>query len=127
MQELRFKYVLLVKFQTDSLEENFGKYRQLSGSQYHVSVRRFYESENKLRLQKVLHLPDLEVMAVPVSKLTAQSVPEQFRIEVTNADMEKKASMMPAVTHVAGYGHVALKKLMCTFYKEALVTHLFRP
>lgn len=61
-------------------------------------------------------------MAGPVSKITADSVHEQFPVEVTNADMEQKASRMPAVTYVAGYcAHVALKKLMCTFCKETLV------
>lgn len=61
-------------------------------------------------------------MAVPMSKITAGSVHEQFRFEVTNADMEKKASSMPALMYVAGYcAHVELKKLMCTFCKEALV------
>lgn len=66
LQEHRLKYVLLGKFQTNSLEERFGKYRQLSGSQYHVFVRQIYESESKLRLQKVLDLPDLDVIARPV-------------------------------------------------------------
>lgn len=122
LQELGFKYVLLGKFQTDSLEERFGKYRQLSGSQYHVSVRQIYESESKLRLQKVLDLPDLEVIAQPVSKATPDSLHEQFHVKVTNADIEKKASRMPAVTYVAGYcAHAALKKLMCAFCKENLV------
>lgn len=54
-----------------------------------------------------------------MSKVTADSVHRQFPIEVTNADIEEKASRMPAVTYVAGYcAHVALKKPMCTFCKE---------
>lgn len=61
-------------------------------------------------------------MALPVSKVTADSVHRQFPIEVTNADIEEEASRMPAVTYAAGYcAHVALKKLMCTFCKETLV------
>lgn len=69
-----------------------------------------------MRLQKVLDLPELEVIARPVSKATADSVHEQFHVKLTNADIEKTASRMPAVTYVAGYcAHVALKKVMCAF------------
>lgn len=52
--ELGLNYVLLGKIQTDSLEDRFGKYRQLAGSQYHISIRQLYEGENKLRLQSTL-------------------------------------------------------------------------
>ncbi|KAH9364495.1 hypothetical protein HPB48_018685 [Haemaphysalis longicornis] len=40
LEELRFTYVLLGKFQTDSLEDRFGKYRQLSGV---ASLRSTYD------------------------------------------------------------------------------------
>ncbi|CAN8011284.1 unnamed protein product, partial [Ixodes pacificus] len=36
--ELGLNYVLLGRIQTDSLEDCFGKYRQLAGSQYHISI-----------------------------------------------------------------------------------------
>ena len=38
-------YVLLGKFQTDNLELRFGNYRQLSGSNYLVSVKEVLQSE----------------------------------------------------------------------------------
>ena len=41
--ELQMNYILLGKFQTDLLEERFGKYRQLSGGHYNISVRQLYE------------------------------------------------------------------------------------
>ena len=44
------------KIQTDSLEERFGKYRTMAGSQYLISVRQIFEVENKLRLQSILPL-----------------------------------------------------------------------
>lgn len=90
LQELGFKYVLLGMFQTDCLEERFRKYRQLSGSEYHILVRQVYESESKLRQQKVLDLPNLDVIARPVSKITASSIHEQFQVKVTNRDIGKK-------------------------------------
>ncbi|KAH7977923.1 hypothetical protein HPB49_003950 [Dermacentor silvarum] len=61
------QYVLLGKFQTDSLEDRFGRYRQLSGANYNVSIRQIDESETKLRLQKVFELPDIDMLCdVPI-------------------------------------------------------------
>ena len=56
IDELGAEYVLLGKFQTDSLEARFGQYRQLTGGKYDVSLRQVYECEKKLRLLSVLKL-----------------------------------------------------------------------
>ncbi|XP_072145131.1 uncharacterized protein [Dermacentor andersoni] len=122
LEELGFQYVLLGKFQTDGLEDRFGKYRQLSGAQYHISNMQIYESENKLRLQKVLDLPDLDVIAQPIHTISVDSLRGQFTIAVTKADVAKKSSMIPTVTYVAGYcAHVTMKKLMCLSCKVNLI------
>lgn len=42
LEELKFKCVLLGKFQTYALEDRFGRYRQLAGAQYHVPVRQIF-------------------------------------------------------------------------------------
>lgn len=47
-------YILTGKFQTDNLEKRFGRYRNLSGCSYNVSVRQIFESENKIRIQNIL-------------------------------------------------------------------------
>lgn len=126
LKELRFTYVLLGKFQTYSLEDRFGKYRQLSGANYNVSIRQIYESETKLRLQRVLDLPELDQLDMlpppSVSKVDVHSLQRQFRVSVTDSDIGAKASRLPAVTYVAGYcAHAALKKLTCTSCRENLV------
>jgi hypothetical protein len=51
---LNVNYVLTGKFQTDNLERTFGKYRNLSGSNYNVSVQQVMEAEHKIRLNKLL-------------------------------------------------------------------------
>ena len=51
---LKFSYVITGKFQTDCLEARFGKYRQMSGANYNVSVQEIQESEKKLRVLQVL-------------------------------------------------------------------------
>ena len=50
------QYILLDKFQTDNLESRFGLYRQLSGSNYLVSVKEVMQSEMKLKIRGLLRL-----------------------------------------------------------------------
>ncbi|KAG0421808.1 hypothetical protein HPB47_002319 [Ixodes persulcatus] len=119
-QEIGFDHVMLGKFQTNSLEDRFGKYRQLASAQYHVSIRQILESERKLRLQKVLQLPDMEVAASSVEM--DASVLEKFRIEVKDMNFANKVPNLPAITYMAGYcAHAALKKLSCTACRANLV------
>ncbi|KAJ8896885.1 hypothetical protein PR048_002231, partial [Dryococelus australis] len=56
LTQLNFSYFLPGEIQTDPLEERFGKYRMLAGSQYNISVRQVFECEEKLRLQDSLPL-----------------------------------------------------------------------
>lgn len=54
LAELRHKYVLLGKLQTDGLKNRFGQYRQIAGGHYHISIRQLYESEGRIRQQNTL-------------------------------------------------------------------------
>ena len=54
--ELGSNYVILGKFQTDSLEARFDQYRQLSGGECNISLRQIYESDKKLLLLSTLKL-----------------------------------------------------------------------
>ena len=53
---ISFDYILLGKFQTDALERRFGHYRQMSGSQYLVSIYDIINSEKKIKIKKLLNL-----------------------------------------------------------------------
>lgn len=48
------QYLLTGKLQTDNLESQFSRYRQLSGGNYNISVTQIFESEKKLRVMSVL-------------------------------------------------------------------------
>ncbi|KAH6936087.1 hypothetical protein HPB50_013099 [Hyalomma asiaticum] len=122
LKELGFKYVLLEKFQSDCLEDRFGRYRQLSGAQYHISIRQMHEAEHKLRLQKVLELPESDEIPLCASTDEFRDALKQFKIVVGEEDIGAKQHTLPATTYVAGYcAHAALKKLTCAFCKENLV------
>ncbi|KAH7976288.1 hypothetical protein HPB52_011005 [Rhipicephalus sanguineus] len=99
IEELGFLYVLLGKFQTDCLEDRFGKYRQLSGARYHASIRQIYESELVLRLQKVLKLPELHRLDVltPCGSLNDPQYMKRCGVDVREEDIKKK---QPATAHM---------------------------
>ncbi|XP_049515912.1 uncharacterized protein LOC119435831 [Dermacentor silvarum] len=120
LEEMHFDYELLGKFQTDCLEERFGKYRQLAGAQYHISIRQVYESERKLRLQNILELPEMETATAAVA--VNDDVLDKFDIDVADDDYQKKAPNLHATTYVAGYcAHAAFKKLSCMSCKGNLM------
>lgn len=127
LDELKLSYVLLGKIQTDCLEDRFGKYRQLAGSHYHVSIRQVYECENKLRLQSTLP-------TVATSRNVSEE-DEQWQdldgkanclrpkcnVVVTEETLTKMKDIIPVLVYVAGYAvYAALKKLKCQKCREAL-------
>ncbi|KAH8035669.1 hypothetical protein HPB51_007913 [Rhipicephalus microplus] len=103
LEELGFEYVLLAKFQTDSLEERFGRYRRLCGSNYHISVQQIFESEAKLRLQNSLVFPDMKELSQPSSIVfDAAKVIEEYGIKLTEEDVKSKKESLPAIVYIAG-------------------------
>ncbi|XP_049269019.1 uncharacterized protein LOC119382267 [Rhipicephalus sanguineus] len=127
LDELKLSYVLLGKIQTDCLEDRFGKYRQLAGSHYHVSIRQVYECENKLRLQSTLP-------TVATSRSVSEEDEEwqdldgeanclrpKCNVVVTEETLTKMKDIIPVLVYVAGYAvYAALKKLKCQKCREAL-------
>ncbi|KAG0416733.1 hypothetical protein HPB47_006179, partial [Ixodes persulcatus] len=112
----------LVNFSLTALRIGLDWYRQLCGAQYHISIRQRYEWEHRLRLQKVLELPEFDDISLCVHTNLVNAAVKQFDVEVTAVDNEKREHMLPAITYVAGYcAHAALKKLVCPFCKENLV------
>ncbi|CAN7992916.1 unnamed protein product, partial [Ixodes hexagonus] len=120
LETLGFKYVLLGKFQTDCLEDRFGRYRQLAGAQYHISVRQVFECEKKLHLQKMLILvPPPDTIDEEEAEDEDQSV---FNVLITEDDLQNSRCDMPVIAYVAGYSaHVTLKHMHCEGCAELLV------
>ncbi|KAH9375571.1 hypothetical protein HPB48_009423 [Haemaphysalis longicornis] len=126
--ELKMSFVLLGKFQTDLLEDRFGCYRRLAGSQYHLSVRQIYECENKLRLQSTL--PQISTASAVDNDQnqnweevqTQAAVPSgKFNVVVTQEALSKLKDVIPVIAYVAGYSvHIAVKRLKCDECKQLL-------
>lgn len=129
--ELNLNYILLGKFQTDPLEERFGKYRQLAGGQYHISLRQLYESEKRLRIQSVLTLQSRIFGTINIDSfsdnlhISEVQSDEDFspEIEITSQDFEDIKHLMPVITYLGGYcSYIATKKLKCEYCKLNLVS-----
>jgi hypothetical protein len=130
LQDLNYTYFLPGKVQTDALEARFGKYRQLAGSQYLISIRQIFEVEAKLRMQDFLPLkskssmfgnleldfknaeldiPDLDIHN---SYLLFLDVIDSISAE----DFINTEELLPVFTYVAGYcGGSALRKFKCEY------------
>lgn len=124
LEELNFDYVLLGKFQTDSLEERFGQYRRLSGTNYHISIQQVFESEKKLRLQDSLVFPDMQELQKPcVVPLDGAQLTEEYSIKISDRDITNKGSILPVITYIAGFcAHAALRKLPCEYCAKNITT-----
>lgn len=76
LSTLKWKYVLLGKFQTDKLEARFGQYRQLSGCNYNVSLQQIRESEKKLKISSLLELHSAEKGKLSIRELCESFTPD---------------------------------------------------
>lgn len=119
-EELGMSYVLFGKIQTDCLEDRFGKYRQLAGAQYHISIRQIYEVENKLRLQSTLPTVSPDQHWECVRKQVEALLPSS-NVVVTSQALTKMQDVVPVLVYVAGYAvYGTLKKLKCEQCRDSL-------
>lgn len=130
-KELNMSYILPGKFQTDSLEARFGLYRQLSGCQYHISLRQLLETEKKLRLMTVLELnvhPQEKFRILDMhsyDESTERSVYDSeyaFHVSISEDDFKNVESELPVLTYIAGYCcHSLIRKLQCNECTDFLI------
>ena len=128
IKELGAKYVLLGKFQTDALEARFGKYRQLAGAKYDVSLRQVYECEKKLRVLSVLKLHAgkrntvLSNFSTDWNDFSDEPQPIANFISLTPDDFLSIQDSLPVITYIAGYCcYSVVKRLRYSTRKEQLV------
>ena len=64
LNNLGFNYVLLSRLSSDPIEQRFGWYRLLSGSNYFVSVKQIIESERKIKMVSLLKFDSISYAAI---------------------------------------------------------------
>lgn len=136
INELKKKYFLPGVAQTDPLEARFGKYRQLSGSQYCISIRQLYECEAKLRIQNFITLSSSKYGSITVDNFeiecneefdfAADSISNMIdtyfpQVFVSDRDIENCKDVLPIIAYLGGYCvYSALKKSQCEFCKSCV-------
>ncbi|KAH8018464.1 hypothetical protein HPB51_007018 [Rhipicephalus microplus] len=122
VSELHFKYILLGKVQTDTLESRFGQYRQMAGGQYHISVRQLCETEGRIRLQNALpRMSNDDLRGIEETDSVRDAV-TSFSVHVSDADLDELRAQMPVIGYVGGYcAHAAMKVLKCESCQRQLV------
>lgn len=135
LNDLNFTYVLLGSFQTDDLEERFGKFRKMSGCNYHISVKQIIESERKLKVTSLLRLKskDINVRDIIVqinnTELETQIADNSVFFENTDEIIAKSLSLSldqnttEVIVFIAGYvGYKVSSKFKCLKCKDMLLT-----
>ena len=79
LHEKGLNYILLGKFQTDQLERRFGRYRQLHGGNYYISVRQLLQSEKKIKVSAALLHDKLNFQAL--SQMSDSDSSESHAVE----------------------------------------------
>lgn len=131
-KKLKMNYILLGKFQTDDLENRFGRYRQLAGGQYHISLRQLYESEKRLRIQSLLTLKSSTFGNIQIRQFCenidiADETEEDHHsfnpeIIVIESDVDGASDDLPVITYLAGYCcYITQKKIKCEVCKDKLI------
>lgn len=130
---LNFDYFLPGKVQTDLLEDRFGSYRMLAGSNYNISIRQVYDTETKLRMQSILPLV-LKSESVGEFSLSffdgkhwddnadQISLDSSFHdFNITSEDVINTQSFLPILTYISGYAaHKLIVKLKCELCRSIL-------
>ncbi len=89
-------WILLGKFQSDSLESRFGWYRQLSGANYFISPKQLLESERKIKalsLIKFSHISPADIQVVNDDNGASPDLSEPLLSRVIQAESD-----LPPVT-----------------------------
>ena len=131
--EKKRTYFLPGKVQTDDLEGRFGKYRQMSGGNYHVSVRQIFETESKLRAQAYLSLvlksqkvgnikitkSDVFYSDTDISEVSNAKYPSELNVVVDDDDIQELTEdVWPILHYIGGYcAYSVIKKTKCDYCK----------
>ncbi len=130
--ELKYKYVLLGKFQSDPIERRFSWLRQLSGGNYYISVRQLLENEKKIRATSLVKFSQCsltEIRSLGNDENLSQSL---FRKVATFShslaevllvyQIDLESSDAHIICYVAGaLVHAHLQRSGCSSCREILV------
>ena len=132
------EYVLLGKVQSDGIENHFGHLRKLSGGNYWLSVRQFFENEAVIRIKGLFWWSGVSVGQIAAIMAPAQQEHRQrdadtagelaMSVTISTDPAELHDSAKAALGHIAGYlAHSATKWSKCSSCASMLVNHHAEP
>lgn len=125
LNEKGMDYVLLGKFQTDLLERRFGRYRQLHGGNYYISVRQLLQSEKKIKVSAALLHDKLNFQALSEisDSVSRESQVEPLTVSVVSFDPDSLSSTdKNMIAYIGGYIVRSLRGIPCANCVKMLST-----
>lgn len=105
LTDFGFSFVLTGYLQSDPLESRFGRYRQMSGGNFFISVKQIIESERKIRLSTILHHSGISLDRINTSDDTSDAVePSDTSFPIDNLPtVQLTESELQVIYYIAGY------------------------
>jgi hypothetical protein len=126
----RFRFVLFGHIQTDELEHRFGRFRQMSGSNYYISVKQLLQSEKTIKIASSLKHTQLSPMDLSsvgvndgqIAETTVTTPFPLFHFDDIHIDLER--SELQLLCFVGGYIAVSVsRKLACQSCASVLMAN----
>ncbi len=130
--QLKYRYVLLGKFQSDAIERRFSWLRQLSGANFYISVRQLLENEKKIRAISLIKFSGCSLTEIR-SLGCAENQPENLSQKVATFSrslaevlLVYQSSLDSSDAHIICYisgalVHAHLQRSECSSCREILV------
>lgn len=128
IDNLGLSFILLGKLQSDNIESRFGWFRQLSGSNYFVSMRQVLESDTKIRAISLMKFSGLALADIDAA-LSSQECTSNKDDEIVQCisdqillDQEPTASDANIIFYVAGaIARSCIRTVKCRSCEDILV------
>ena len=104
-----FKYVLLGKIQSDTIEGRFGRIRQLSGANYYISMRQLLESDRKLRTLSLVKYSRISISYIDQVAKSTKNVENEVIAKAESLYEDLQFNILPidndvvVIFYVTGY------------------------
>ena len=123
-----FKYVLLGKIQSDTIEGRFGRIRQLSGANYYISMRQLLETDRKLRTLSLVKYSRISISHIDQVAKSTKNVENEVIAKAESLYGDLQFNILPTdndvvvIFYVTGYCCKSLvSRNKCAECKDATI------
>ena len=113
LENHNFEFVLTGQISSDPIEARFGRYRQMSGGNYFLSVKQLMESEQKIKLPSLLYSGISINSLCSVNDVDDPAKEETFEFDPLD-EISLSDNELQVVYYVSGYcAHVIKTRVSC--------------